>query len=161
METSVPESMTSASCLPARELSWTFRPEQVATATFGGDVVDVDLVPGNAEIIQMHSVIYNTRDEIPAVIDTHSPTATACAMGERVTALLCGAPAALRAVPARPCCSLGPSRIRRFREGDCPSPGREPRSERRAARKSRAARLRAGPRSNRASGDCYREISRG
>lgn len=48
--------------------------------TFGGDVVDGHLGPENAEIIQMHSVIYNTRDEIAAVIDTHSPAATAFAL---------------------------------------------------------------------------------
>lgn len=56
------------------------RPEQLATVAFGGDVVEGDLGPENAEIIHMHSVIYNTWDDIAAVIHTHSPAATAFAL---------------------------------------------------------------------------------
>ncbi|WP_216699018.1 class II aldolase/adducin family protein [Arthrobacter sp. 35/47] len=56
------------------------RPEQLATVTLGGDVVDGELEPENAEIIRMHSVIYNTRDDIAAVIHTPSPAATAFAL---------------------------------------------------------------------------------
>lgn len=59
------------------------RPEQLATITFGGDVIDGDLGPENAEIIQMHSVIYKAREEIAAVIYTHSPAATAFALANR------------------------------------------------------------------------------
>ncbi|WP_026544928.1 class II aldolase/adducin family protein [Arthrobacter sp. 35/47] len=56
------------------------RPEQLATVTVGGDVVDGELGPENAEIIHMHSVVYNTRDDIAAIIHTHSPAATAFAV---------------------------------------------------------------------------------
>lgn len=59
------------------------RPEQLATVTFDGDVTDGRLGPENAEIIHMHSVIYNAREEIAAVIHTHSPAATAFALANK------------------------------------------------------------------------------
>lgn len=75
------------------------RPEQLATVTFGGDV-EGELEPENAEIISMHSVIYNARDDIAAIIHTHSPAATAFALAN--TSLPCRTEPLLRFGQAQP-----------------------------------------------------------
>ncbi|PJE20958.1 MAG: class II aldolase [Mycobacterium sp.] len=59
------------------------RPDQVATVGLDGKVLDGELAPENAEIIAMHSVVYNARIDVGAVIHTHSPAATAFALAHR------------------------------------------------------------------------------
>lgn len=59
------------------------RADQLATVTFGGEVVDGNLGPENAEIIAMHSTVYSARVDVGAIIHTHSPAATAFAMAHR------------------------------------------------------------------------------
>ena len=56
------------------------RDDQLATVTFGGEVVDGTLGPENAEIVAMHSVVYRARPEVGGIIHTHSPAATAFAL---------------------------------------------------------------------------------
>lgn len=59
------------------------RPDQLATVDLAGEVLEGALGPENAEIIAMHSVIYQARGEVGAVIHTHSPAATAFALANR------------------------------------------------------------------------------
>ncbi|MBI1758825.1 MAG: class II aldolase/adducin family protein [Actinobacteria bacterium] len=59
------------------------RPDQLATVTLDGNVVEGQLGSENAEIIAMHSVVYRARDEVGGIIHTHSPDATAFALAHR------------------------------------------------------------------------------
>ncbi|WP_204366850.1 class II aldolase/adducin family protein, partial [Mycobacterium sp. UM_CSW] len=59
------------------------RPDQLATVGLDGEVLDGELAPENAEIIAMHSVVYNARIDVGSVIHTHSPAATAFALAHR------------------------------------------------------------------------------
>jgi len=59
------------------------RPDQLATVSLDGEVLDGSLAPDNAEIVAMHSVIYKARPEVGGVVHTHSPSATAFALANR------------------------------------------------------------------------------
>jgi L-ribulose-5-phosphate 4-epimerase len=76
------------------------RPDQVATVNLDGEVLEGVLGPENAEIIAMHSVIYKARNDVGAVIHTHSPSATAFALANR--SLPCRAEPLLRFGQAEP-----------------------------------------------------------
>jgi len=76
------------------------RADQVATVNLDGEVLEGALGPENAEIIAMHSVIYKARNDVGAVIHTHSPSATAFALANR--SLPCRAEPLLRFGQAEP-----------------------------------------------------------
>ena len=76
------------------------RPDQLATVGMHGDVLECSLAPENAEIVAMHSVVYEVRGEVGAVIHTHSPSATAFALANRE--LPCRAETLLRFGQAEP-----------------------------------------------------------
>jgi L-ribulose-5-phosphate 4-epimerase len=59
------------------------RPDQVATVTLDGEILEGELGPENAEIVAMHSVIYKARSDVGGIIHTHSPSATAFALAHR------------------------------------------------------------------------------
>ncbi len=59
------------------------RPDQVATCSLDGQVLEGDLGPENAEIIAMHAVVYEARPEVGGIIHTHSPSATAFALANK------------------------------------------------------------------------------
>ncbi|MGG8409012.1 class II aldolase/adducin family protein [Streptomyces sp. 12297] len=59
------------------------RPEQLATVSLDGQVLDGELSSVSAEIIAMHSAVYRVRPQVGAVIHTHSPSATAFAVAHR------------------------------------------------------------------------------
>jgi L-ribulose-5-phosphate 4-epimerase len=59
------------------------RTDQLALVGMDGRVLEGELAPENAEIVAMHSVIYNARPEVGGVIHTHSPAATAFALAHR------------------------------------------------------------------------------
>lgn len=58
-------------------------PEQLATVTLDGDVVEGELGRENAEIVAMHAVVYAARPDVGGIIHTHSPAATAFALAHR------------------------------------------------------------------------------
>lgn len=76
------------------------RPDQLATVGMRGDVLGGSLAPENAEIVAMHSVVYEIRDRVGSVIHTHSPSATAFALANRE--LPCRAETLLRFGQAEP-----------------------------------------------------------
>ncbi len=96
------------------------RPDQLATVGLDGKVLDGELAPENAEIVAMHSVVYNARSDVGAVIHTHSPAATAFALAHRP-------------LPCRfePRCASGRPKTCRWRHGDLAGrvcrPGTSPR----------------------------------
>ena len=59
------------------------RPDQLATVTLDGNVVEGQLGPDNAEIVAMHSVVYRARQDVGGIIHTHSPAATAFALAHK------------------------------------------------------------------------------
>ncbi|MHB1596499.1 MAG: class II aldolase/adducin family protein [Streptosporangiaceae bacterium] len=59
------------------------RPDQIATCSLDGRVLDGDLGPENAEIIAMHAVVYKARPDVGGIIHTHSPSATAFALANK------------------------------------------------------------------------------
>ena len=75
-------------------------PDQLATVTLEGEVIDGELGPENAEIVAMHSVVYRARPEVGGIIHTHSPAATAFALAGRP--LPCRAEPLLRFGQAEP-----------------------------------------------------------
>ena len=54
--------------------------EQLAIVTFDGEVVDGRLETITREIVGMHSCVYRVRDDVAAVIHTHSPRVTSFAL---------------------------------------------------------------------------------
>jgi len=76
------------------------RPDQLATVTLDGEVVEGTLGPENAEIIAMHAVVYKARADVGGIIHTHSPAATAFALANRE--LPCRAEPLLRFGQAEP-----------------------------------------------------------
>jgi L-ribulose-5-phosphate 4-epimerase len=54
--------------------------EQLAVVTFDGEVVEGALDPTTREIIAMHSGVYRAREDVDAVIHTHSPHSTSFAL---------------------------------------------------------------------------------
>src|SRR5258707_4939340 len=57
--------------------------EQLAIVTFDGEVVDGRLEPVTREIVGMHSCVYRARDDVAAVIHTHSPQVTSFALAHQ------------------------------------------------------------------------------
>lgn len=76
------------------------RPDQVATVTVEGAVLEGELAPENAEIVAMHAVVYRARPDVAGIIHTHSPAATAFALANRE--LPCRAEPLLRFGQAEP-----------------------------------------------------------
>lgn len=54
--------------------------EQIAVVTFDGDAVEGTVDPTTQEIVGMHSCVYRVRDNVGAVIHTHSPRTTSFAL---------------------------------------------------------------------------------
>jgi L-fuculose-phosphate aldolase len=59
------------------------RPEQLAVVTFDGDSVEGAIEPVAREIVGMHACVYRERDDVHAVIHTHSPRATSFALAHK------------------------------------------------------------------------------
>ena len=58
-------------------------PDQIATCSLDGHVLDGELGPENAEIVAMHAVVYEARPDVGGIIHTHSPSATAFALANK------------------------------------------------------------------------------
>ena len=58
-------------------------PEQLAVVTFDGEPVEGAIEPVAREIVGMHACVYRERDDVNAVIHTHSPRATSFALAYR------------------------------------------------------------------------------
>ena len=58
-------------------------PEQLAVVTFDGDPVEGAIEPVAREIVGMHACVYRERDDVHAVIHTHSPRATSFALAHK------------------------------------------------------------------------------
>ncbi len=69
--------------LTARSALANLRGEEIARLGLGGDVREGQIDPTSAEIIRMHTVVYEHRPDVRAVIHTHSPYATAFAVASR------------------------------------------------------------------------------
>src|SRR5512142_2738985 len=54
--------------------------EQSVIVTFDGEVVEGTIDPTTREIVGMHSCVYREREDLHAVIHTHSPRATSFAL---------------------------------------------------------------------------------
>ena len=61
--------------------------DQLVVLDFAGDVVEGEIEARNAEVIQMHAVVYRERPEVGSVLHTHSPFATAFAVASRALPL--------------------------------------------------------------------------
>ncbi len=59
------------------------RADMLPLVTFDGQVLDGQLDPISAEIVPMHAVVYETNDQMGAVIHTHAPYATTFAVANR------------------------------------------------------------------------------
>src|SRR5258708_2691029 len=59
-------------------------PEQLVVVTFDGEVLEGSLDPTTREIVGMHACIYRERNEVNAVIHTHSPRITSFALAHQV-----------------------------------------------------------------------------
>ena len=61
--------------------------DQLVVLDFAGNVVEGEIEARNAEVIQMHAVVYRERPEVGSVLHTHSPFATAFAVASRALPL--------------------------------------------------------------------------
>jgi len=59
------------------------QPEQLVVVTFDGEVVDGKIDPVALEIVGMHAGVYRAREDVGAVIHTHSPRTTSFAVANR------------------------------------------------------------------------------
>ncbi len=57
--------------------------EQLAVVTFDGDAVEGSIDPVTREIVGMHSCVYRERQDVHAVIHTHSPRVTSFALAHK------------------------------------------------------------------------------
>ena len=57
--------------------------DDLAVVTFDGQVERGELPPTTAEIVAMHSEVYRLRDDVRAIIHTHSPHATMFALAHQ------------------------------------------------------------------------------
>lgn len=57
--------------------------EQSVIVTFDGEVVEGTIDPTTREIVGMHSCVYREREDLHAVIHTHSPRATSFALAHQ------------------------------------------------------------------------------
>jgi len=57
--------------------------EQLVVLDLQGNLVEGEIEARNAEVIQMHAVVYRERPEVGSVLHTHSPFATAFAVASR------------------------------------------------------------------------------
>lgn len=95
------ERMVLSSVSNLRELT----PQRLAVVTLDGRVLEGEIDPSTAEIVQMHAALYRLRPELGAVIHTHSPHVTAFALAN--APLPCAYEAMLRrgageAIPVAP-----------------------------------------------------------
>ena len=58
-------------------------PEGLARVRLDGTVLEGDLDPSNAEIVDMHTKVYLARPDVSGIIHTHSPSLLAFAMANR------------------------------------------------------------------------------
>lgn len=58
-------------------------PKQLVVVTFGGEIVEGELDPTTREIIGMHACVYRERQDVHAVIHTHSPHVTSFALANQ------------------------------------------------------------------------------
>ena len=63
------------------------KPEHLVTLDLQGNVVEGEIQATNAEVIQMHAVVYRERADVGSVLHTHSPYATAFAVCSRALPL--------------------------------------------------------------------------
>ena len=57
--------------------------DQMVVLDLQGNLVEGEIEARNAEVIQMHAVVYRERPEVGSVLHTHSPFATAFAVASR------------------------------------------------------------------------------
>ena len=65
----------------------TVKADQLVVLDLAGNVVEGEIDARNAEVIQMHAVVYRERPEVGSVLHTHSPFATAFAVASRALPL--------------------------------------------------------------------------
>lgn len=58
-------------------------PDNLVVLDLEGSLVEGEIQATNAEVIQMHAVVYRERPEVGSVLHTHSPFATAFAVASR------------------------------------------------------------------------------
>jgi L-fuculose-phosphate aldolase len=61
--------------------------DQLVVLDLQGNLVEGEIEARNAEVIQMHAVVYRERPEVGSVLHTHSPFATAFAVASRTIPL--------------------------------------------------------------------------
>lgn len=61
--------------------------DQLVVLDLAGNVVEGEIDARNAEVVQMHAVVYRERPEVGSVLHTHSPFATAFAVASRALPL--------------------------------------------------------------------------
>lgn len=59
------------------------QPESITLFDLDGQLIEGTILPVGAEIIQMHAIVYRTRDGIGGVVHTHSPFATGFAVASQ------------------------------------------------------------------------------
>jgi L-ribulose-5-phosphate 4-epimerase len=55
----------------------------LALVSFNGNMIEGQIDPGTAEIVAMHAGVYRVRDQVGAIIHTHSPHVTAFALANK------------------------------------------------------------------------------
>ena len=63
------------------------RPENLVVLDLDGNLLKGEMSATNAEVVQMHAVVYRERPEAGSVLHTHSPFATAFAVASRALPL--------------------------------------------------------------------------
>jgi L-ribulose-5-phosphate 4-epimerase len=59
------------------------RADQLAVVTYDGETVDGSIDPTTREIVGMHSCVYRAREDVYAVIHTHSPRVSSFALAHK------------------------------------------------------------------------------
>lgn len=59
------------------------KPEQIALFHMDGTLLEGAVEPSGAEVVDMHSIVYQLRPEVGSVVHTHSPSATTWAVANK------------------------------------------------------------------------------
>ena len=83
-------------------------PENLVVLDLEGNLIDGEIGATNAEVIQMHAVVYRERPEVGSVLHTHSPFATAFAVASRPLPLFSEAEVRNDIIAGVPLAGFGP-----------------------------------------------------
>ena len=84
------------------------KPEQIALFHMDGTLLEGAVEPSGAEVVDMHSIVYQLRPEVGSVVHTHSPQATTWAVANKPIPVIYEAMVRMNMTDGVPLAQYGP-----------------------------------------------------